>query len=96
MSRVTTPLRRLAHLGSLFLCAMLVMSAAASAAVPKLTVLSGGRSPIAGMQDDRIAYTADPAARVRLLADAGASLIRVDLRWDSVARTRPEIGRAHV
>lgn len=89
MSRVTTPLRRLAHLGSLFLCAMLVMSAAASAAVPSLTTLSGGRSPIAGMQDDRIAYTADPAARVRLLADAGASLIRVDLRWDSVARTRP-------
>ena len=89
MSRVTTPLRRPAHIGSLFLCAMLVMSATASAAVPTLTVMSGGRSPIAGIQDDRIAYTADPAARVRLLADAGASLIRVDLRWDSVARTRP-------
>ena len=89
MSRVTTPLRRLAHIGSLFLCAMLAMSAAASAAVPTLTVTSAGRSPIAGLQDDRIPYAADPAERVRLLADAGAALIRVDLRWDSVARTRP-------
>ena len=89
MSRVTTPFRRLAHIGSLLLCAMLAMSAAASAAVPTLTVSSALRSPIAGMQDDRIPYTSDPAARVRSLADAGASLIRVDLRWDSVARTRP-------
>ncbi len=89
MSRVPTPLRRLARIGSLFLCALFAMSGAASAGVPTLTIMSGGRSPIAGMQDDRIPYAADPAERVRLLADAGAALIRVDLRWDSVASARP-------
>ena len=91
MSRVTTPMRRLAHVGSLFLCAMLAMSAVASAAVPTLTAKPAGRSPIAGMQDDRIPYAPDPAERVRLLADAGAALIRVDLRWDGVARARPTV-----
>ena len=90
MSRVTTPLRRVAHLGSFTLCAILAMSAVASA-VPTLTVKPAGRSPIAGIQDDRIAYASDPAERVKMLADAGAALIRVDLRWDSVARTRPSV-----
>ncbi len=89
MSLVTTPMRRLAQAGAAFVCALLSVSAAASAAVPTLTVKPAGLSPIAAMQDDRIPYAADPAERVRLLADAGAALIRVDLRWDSVATRRP-------
>ena len=88
MSRATTPIRRLAQLGATF-GALLAMTVAASAAVPALTVKAAGRSPIAGIQDDRIPYASDPAERVRLLVDAGASLIRVDLRWDTVARARP-------
>lgn len=59
------------------------------AAAPSLTVVAPGRSPVSGIQDDRLPYIADPAQRVRMLADTGASVIRVDLRWDSVATSRP-------
>jgi hypothetical protein len=49
-----------------------------------------GRSPLAGLQDDRLADPAvDPAPRVRRMAELGARLIRVDLRWDRVAPRRP-------
>ncbi len=89
MRFVNTPMRCLAQVGAACVCALLAMSAAASAAVPRLSVKAAGLSPIAAMQDDRIPYAADPGERVRLLADAGAALIRVDLRWDSVATRRP-------
>jgi polysaccharide biosynthesis protein PslG len=89
MSDLSTPWRRMARLGALAVCALLAVVASASAAAPSLTVLAPGRSPVSGIQDDRMAYVADPAARVRLLADAGASVIRVDMRWDTVATARP-------
>ncbi len=69
--------------------AVLAAPAAAGAAVPSITSLSAGRSPVAGIQDDRIVVDANPDDRVRLLADAGAALIRVDMRWDLVAASRP-------
>jgi hypothetical protein len=52
------------------------------------------RSPIAGLQDDRI-YQADVdvGARMRTMADLGAAVVRVDLRWDLVARSRPADAR---
>lgn len=68
---------------------MLALVTAASAAAPRVNALSPGRSPIVAIQDDRLPYASDPAARIRMLADAGAALIRVDLRWDTVARARP-------
>lgn len=92
MSNVTTPMRRLAQVGAICVCSLLAASAAASAAVPAISVKPAGLSPIAAMQDDRTPYAADPAERVRLQADAGAALIRVDLRWDSVATRRPVNG----
>lgn len=90
MGRVTSPKRRLARFGSIFSGVVaLALCSVASAAVPSVTVSAAGRSPIAGMQDDRLGTGVDPVARMRLLADAGAALVRVDLRWDSVARSRP-------
>jgi hypothetical protein len=48
------------------------------------------RSPIASIQDDRLALpSVDPAPRIRLMAGLGARVIRVDLRWDLVAKRRP-------
>ncbi len=89
MGFANTPMRRLAQFGAMTACVLLALSSAASAAVPTVTVRSAGSSPIAAMQDDRIPFGADPAARVRLVADAGAKLVRVDLRWDRVATRRP-------
>lgn len=62
-------------------------------------VIDAGRSPVASIQDDRLwQYHLDPTLaaaeqdrqvndRVRQMADLGARVIRVDLRWDQVART---------
>jgi hypothetical protein len=71
------------------LAALAATASVASAAAPSVKALSAGRSPISGIQDDRIVFDANPDARVRLLADAGAALIRVDMRWDLVAGSRP-------
>jgi hypothetical protein len=49
-----------------------------------------GSSPLAGLQDDRLADpSVDPEPRVRRMAQLGAQIIRVDLRWDRVAPRRP-------
>ncbi len=47
-------------------------------------------SPIASIQDDRIYQPgADPVQLVKLMTDLGAKVLRVDLRWDAVAPTKP-------
>lgn len=48
-------------------------------------------SPIAGIQDDRVWQVGANAAadRVQTMTRMGARIIRVDLRWDVVAPTRP-------
>ena len=86
---VSTRLRTtvLACVGAL--AALAATAVVAAAAGPSITSLSAGRSPVAGIQDDRIVVDANPDARVRLLADAGAALIRVDMRWDLIAGSRP-------
>jgi polysaccharide biosynthesis protein PslG len=90
LSRMT---RRLTVVGPLTLLALLAgVATAAAASVPTLTVMSAGRSPVAGIQDDRMPYTADPAERMRMLADAGAAIVRVDFRWDIIAPSRPANG----
>jgi len=66
-----------------------VAVAAAAAAGPPISATPAGRSPVAGIQDDRLVVDPNPDARVRMLADAGAALIRVDMRWDLVAGSRP-------
>ena len=49
-----------------------------------------GVSPVAGIQDARLADPAvDPEPRMRRMAELGATLVRVDLRWDRVAARRP-------
>jgi hypothetical protein len=49
-----------------------------------------GSSPLAGLQDDRLADpSVDPEPRVRRMAALGAQVIRVDMRWDRVAPRRP-------
>jgi hypothetical protein len=52
------------------------------------------RSPIASLQDDRIYQAgADVAGRMRMMANLGAAVVRVDLRWDLVAPARPANAR---
>lgn len=54
---------------------------------------SGGASssrPLIGLQDDRVTLaTVNPAARIKRMAELGAKVVRVDLRWDAVAGARP-------
>ena len=71
--------------------AVIIGAATLATAAPGPTVKArpAGLSPIAGIQDDRIVGDPNPDARVRMLADAGAALVRVDMRWDLVARSRP-------
>ena len=57
---------------------------------PPISVEIARSSPVAGMQDDRVAYAdQDPSERVGRMADSGAAVIRVDLFWYEVAPTRP-------
>lgn len=81
-------LRRFGLRGAVVFATLMTTAAAANAAT-SITVLSPGRSPQVGIQDDRIGYVADPAERVRAMADAGASIVRVDVRWDQIAKLKP-------
>lgn len=51
-----------------------------------------GTSPLAGIQDDRVYQVPekDAESRVQTMARMGATIIRVDTRWDLVATTRPK------
>ncbi len=43
-----------------------------------------------GIQDDQLAHpTTDPAPRMKTIAGLGAKVVRLDLRWDLVAKARP-------
>ena len=66
-----------------------VAAFATAAPGPTVSARPAGVSPIAGIQDDRIVVDSNPDARVRAVADAGAALIRVDMRWDLIAGSRP-------
>jgi polysaccharide biosynthesis protein PslG len=48
------------------------------------------KSPIASIQDDRLSYsTMSAEVRVRQMVELGTRLIRTDLPWDYVAKSRP-------
>lgn len=50
-----------------------------------------GRSPVASLQDAAISHAGvDPRPAVEQMAELGARVIRVDLRWDAVALRRPD------
>ena len=71
------------------LAALAAAAIAGSAATESTTA-----APVAALQDDRIYQEGvDPAPRVRLMSNLGARIIRVDLRWDLVARRRPADAR---
>ena len=73
-------------------CAFAVLATlavTALAAGPTVTKKAPGKSPLFGIEDDRIVGGADPVARVRLLVEAGASVVRIPLRWDLVAASKP-------
>lgn len=89
MSRVPTPIRRLMHVGLLAVCALVGLSTSAWAAGPNVVATSPGRSPIAGMQDELLPTASSPVARMRLIAETGATLTRVGLLWNTVAIRRP-------
>ncbi len=56
--------------------------------------LTRGLSPVASIQDDRLYQDGvDVAGRVRRMADLGARVIRVDMRWDLIATARPTAPR---
>ncbi len=66
------------------------LAALGLAAWPPAAPAAAGRSPVPSLQDDRLALPGvAPAPRVKLMAELGARVIRVDLRWDLVAPTRP-------
>jgi polysaccharide biosynthesis protein PslG len=53
-----------------------------------------GASPVASIQDDRLYQDgADVPGRIRRMADLGARVIRVDMRWDLIATARPAAPR---
>lgn len=56
---------------------------------PAITTTAPGTAAVVGMQDDRLPYTTDVPGRMKLLADAGAAIVRVDVRWDIIATRRP-------
>lgn len=88
MPIAVTSARRRGALLSIVAAAVLATAGTASAAL-KLTVLSPGRAPQEGMQDDRLIQQTDPLTRIALMANAGASIVRVDMRWDQIATARP-------
>jgi hypothetical protein len=46
--------------------------------------------PLIGLQDDRLALPAvNPGPRLRRIAALGATVVRIDLRWDAIAGSRP-------
>ncbi len=63
-------------------------SGAAAGGVP-IAIKPAGVAAQVGLQDDRLVYATDVPRRMAVLADAGASVVRVDLRWDLVAKSRP-------
>lgn len=74
----------------LALTTLIILGAAAAPGALAQTIRGGpgGNSPLAGIQDDRVVQV-DPGRRMRMMADAGARITRVDLRWDQVAKSRP-------
>jgi len=70
--------------------AALAVGAAVAPSVNAATIRGGnaGNSFLAGIQDDR-AIQVDPQKRFKLMAEAGARIARIDLRWDFVAKSRP-------
>ncbi len=62
--------------------------ATTNAAAATVQPMASTPSPLVGMQDDRV-IQADPLVRMRMMADAGARVARVDLRWDRVATRAP-------
>ena len=94
---VNLGLRRLAIGATLAAVCAAAIAGCGGAAVdhsqdPAITAAGGGRSPIASIQDDRLwqpDLVHDVGARVRRLAATGASVIRVDMRWDRIATRRP-------
>jgi hypothetical protein len=72
--------------------AVAIAAAAALAAGGLGGAATAATSPVASLQDDRLALpNVDPAPRVRVMAGLGARVIRVDLRWDLVAPRRPAV-----
>lgn len=70
-----------------------ILTAGAFAAVAALAPAApavAARPAMLGIQDDRLAHaTENPAPRMALVAQTKARLVRVDLRWDLVAASRP-------
>lgn len=57
---------------------------------PSVTASDAGLPPVLAVQDDRLVNAdADPAERVRMVAETGASVTRVDVFWKDIAPTRP-------
>ncbi len=76
---------------TLAVSAVLALGAAAAAPSLNAQTVRGGPAPgsfLPGIQDDR-AIQVEPQKRFRMMAEAGARIARIDLRWDFVAKSRP-------
>ena len=76
------------HIAALVLGAVAFMVTVGSAQAATVRALAPGTSPLSGIQDDRV-IQGDPLTRIRMMANAGARIIRVDLRWDAVSTRQP-------
>jgi len=76
------------HIAALVLGAVALMVTVGSAQAATVRALAPGTSPLSGIQDDRV-IQGDPLTRIRMMANAGARIIRVDLRWDAVSTRQP-------
>ncbi|MFN8110723.1 MAG: hypothetical protein U0Y82_12895 [Thermoleophilia bacterium] len=73
------------------LCAVAAVVAGVATASPRAARTVAHTPLIVGLQDDRMADpVTDPGPRMALVAGVRARLVRVDLRWDLVARSRPQ------
>ncbi len=73
---------------ALVVAAVVGLAGASGASAQTVAGGPAGISPLAGIQDDR-AIQVSPDARFRTMAQAGARVARIDLRWDYVAKARP-------
>ncbi len=76
------------RLGTIAAVVALGAAAGSASAATSIRALAPGTSPLAGIQDDR-AIQVDPMKRFKMMADAGARIARIDLRWDHIAKARP-------
>lgn len=80
--------RTATRIGTIVAAVALGAAAAGASAATTIRAVAPGASPLAGIEDDR-AIQVDPMKRFKMMADAGARIARIQMRWDGVAKAKP-------